>query len=369
MGHPLQYPGGIPSHSHAPVELPPATDAARSAAGGGEALRLKATKAALPPPAPSSTASSAAMYGAPYLPPEIPSYAAHLPLGGAAYGSLPQLSAYGFPDVSSLAAMKDPAMASAAAAAASAAARFGAAPRGEREALEVARSPRMPGPGQGLGGAGGVGEPKVIAKWTDEEKQQVVRLIEQHGRAWGKISELMQGSKKPEQIKNFYSNYKKKLRLDEILPPKNGAGASAAAAAAAARRAKAVPPAPISIPPPPPFPPLPIQEPDRAEGVSPAAPAAVASTDGMTTLPELAPPSSPLAAAQTEAAGPPPPPPLSLPQLEPQGESVPPPPPPPLPMLAAAAAQAQAQAQAPDGQEQQRQEQEQQEQERAEAMP
>jgi hypothetical protein len=46
---------------------------------------------------------------------------------------------------------------------------------------------------------------KVMTKWTEEEKQQAIQLLEVHGKQWALISGEMGGTKKPEQIKNFFS--------------------------------------------------------------------------------------------------------------------------------------------------------------------
>jgi len=46
---------------------------------------------------------------------------------------------------------------------------------------------------------------KVMTKWTEEEKQQAIELLEVHGKQWALISGEMGGTKKPEQIKNFFS--------------------------------------------------------------------------------------------------------------------------------------------------------------------
>ena len=46
---------------------------------------------------------------------------------------------------------------------------------------------------------------KVMTKWTEEEKQQAIQLLEVHGKQWALISGAMGGTKKPEQIKNFFS--------------------------------------------------------------------------------------------------------------------------------------------------------------------
>jgi transposase-like protein len=59
---------------------------------------------------------------------------------------------------------------------------------------------------------------RVLNKWSEAEKQQAIQLLEQLGKNWNEIARQMGNSKKPDQIKNFYQNYKKKLRLDEKLP-------------------------------------------------------------------------------------------------------------------------------------------------------
>jgi len=46
---------------------------------------------------------------------------------------------------------------------------------------------------------------KVMTKWTEEEKQKAIQLLEVYGKQWALISGEMGGTKKPEQIKNFFS--------------------------------------------------------------------------------------------------------------------------------------------------------------------
>lgn len=82
-------------------------------------------------------------------------------------------------------------------------------------------------------------EPKrIMAKWTDEEKQTCIEAMGQLGKNWGEIAKYMGHTKRPEQIKNFYQNYKKRYSLDEKLPggpppSRRGGGAAAAEKAAA----------------------------------------------------------------------------------------------------------------------------------------
>ena len=59
---------------------------------------------------------------------------------------------------------------------------------------------------------------RSLAKWSEEEKQQAIELMGVHGKQWVTIAREMGDTKRPEQIRNFFQNYKKKLRLDEKLP-------------------------------------------------------------------------------------------------------------------------------------------------------
>lgn len=53
------------------------------------------------------------------------------------------------------------------------------------------------------------------SQWTYEEKMLFVKLFKQFGRNWNQISfEIL--TKSPSQVRNFYQNYKKKLKLDSI---------------------------------------------------------------------------------------------------------------------------------------------------------
>lgn len=46
---------------------------------------------------------------------------------------------------------------------------------------------------------------RVMTKWTEEEKHYAIQLLETYGKQWALISGMMEGRKKPEQIKNFFS--------------------------------------------------------------------------------------------------------------------------------------------------------------------
>ena len=76
--------------------------------------------------------------------------------------------------------------------------------RGGAEAMEVpASSPRYGAP-RPMDEEDAEAK-KVMTKWTEEEKQQAIKLLSKHGKQWALISGEMGGSKKPEQIKNFFS--------------------------------------------------------------------------------------------------------------------------------------------------------------------
>lgn len=53
------------------------------------------------------------------------------------------------------------------------------------------------------------------SQWTYEEKMLFVKLYKQFGRNWNDISFQIL-TKSPSQVRNFYQNYKKKLKLDSI---------------------------------------------------------------------------------------------------------------------------------------------------------
>jgi hypothetical protein len=56
---------------------------------------------------------------------------------------------------------------------------------------------------------------RATSQWTYDEKMLFVKLFKQFGRNWSEIATQIQ-SKSPSQVRNFYQNYKKKLKLDNI---------------------------------------------------------------------------------------------------------------------------------------------------------
>jgi Myb-like DNA-binding domain len=56
---------------------------------------------------------------------------------------------------------------------------------------------------------------KGTSQWTYEEKMMFIKLFKQYGRNWNEIANII-GSKSPSQVRNFFQNYKKKLKLDSI---------------------------------------------------------------------------------------------------------------------------------------------------------
>jgi hypothetical protein len=65
-------------------------------------------------------------------------------------------------------------------------------------------------------GAGG-GRSGAQTHWKDEEKEEFMRLLTEHGKNWELLKKLIP-NKNEKQIKNFYQNYKHKLKLQSLLP-------------------------------------------------------------------------------------------------------------------------------------------------------
>jgi len=85
---------------------------------------------------------------------------------------------------------------------------------------------------------------RQMTKWTDEEKRICIEAMGQLGKNWAEIANYMGHTKRPEQIKNFYQNYKKRYGLDEKLPggpqsSRRGRGEGAAAREAREERERA----------------------------------------------------------------------------------------------------------------------------------
>lgn len=60
------------------------------------------------------------------------------------------------------------------------------------------------------------GGKRIVSYWTQAEKDEFLKLFKQFGRNWAKLSALIPG-KTPQQIKNYFQNYKVKLNLIALL--------------------------------------------------------------------------------------------------------------------------------------------------------
>ena len=63
-------------------------------------------------------------------------------------------------------------------------------------------------------------ERKSMAHWIESEKEEFKKQLSIHGKDWKKISEIIT-NKTEKQIRNFYQNYKKKMKLEDLLPSKD----------------------------------------------------------------------------------------------------------------------------------------------------
>jgi hypothetical protein len=59
-------------------------------------------------------------------------------------------------------------------------------------------------------------EKRTIAQWTTDEKAQFLKYVAQYGRNWKKIATLIP-TKTVSQVRNFFQNYKHKLKLNELV--------------------------------------------------------------------------------------------------------------------------------------------------------
>ena len=64
---------------------------------------------------------------------------------------------------------------------------------------------------------------KIISIWSSEEKQNVKDGLRKYGKNWEKIAESLP-QKSWIQVKNFYMNYSKKLKLSSLIPGKKRGG-------------------------------------------------------------------------------------------------------------------------------------------------
>ncbi|CAI2373097.1 unnamed protein product [Moneuplotes crassus] len=63
-------------------------------------------------------------------------------------------------------------------------------------------------------------ERKSMAHWIEPEKEEFKKQLSIHGKDWKRISDVIT-NKTEKQIRNFYQNYKKKLKLEELLPARD----------------------------------------------------------------------------------------------------------------------------------------------------
>ncbi|TNV73969.1 hypothetical protein FGO68_gene2497 [Halteria grandinella] len=55
-------------------------------------------------------------------------------------------------------------------------------------------------------------------QWNNEEKSLFLDLLKKHGRDWAAIAQSLP-RKTDKQCRNYFQNYKHKLKLIELLPP------------------------------------------------------------------------------------------------------------------------------------------------------
>jgi len=132
-------------------------------------------------------------------------------------------------------------------------------PRGGRSAtaspIPTAASPTLSGGGMPLNPnlaispiapVGGVAVPPVApattSHWSDEEKQRFLEYLAKYGKDWKTLSELIP-TKSMNQIKNFFQNYRVKLKLEDLipenpLPPPNSTGIAPIAIVAPSTRGR-----------------------------------------------------------------------------------------------------------------------------------
>lgn len=58
---------------------------------------------------------------------------------------------------------------------------------------------------------------KSKSHWTHEEKKMLLEYLPSYGKNWEYLSQLIT-TKTPSQIKNYFQNYRTKLKLDLYLP-------------------------------------------------------------------------------------------------------------------------------------------------------
>ena len=69
--------------------------------------------------------------------------------------------------------------------------------------------------------ATGEKEKRTIAVWSQEEKQNFIKYFRLYGKNWRKLGSLIV-TKTQHQIKNYFQNYKNKLKLEDLLKNSEG---------------------------------------------------------------------------------------------------------------------------------------------------
>lgn len=88
----------------------------------------------------------------------------------------------------------------------------------DSDTVEVKKQPK-PRQSVSIPTANGTDVPAKPTKshWTDDEKSKFKQYLSTYGKDWNKIAEFIT-TKSTSQIKNYFQNYRVKLKLDELLP-------------------------------------------------------------------------------------------------------------------------------------------------------
>lgn len=65
-------------------------------------------------------------------------------------------------------------------------------------------------------GPGPISINRISARWSNDEYQLAIRGIRKYGKDFQKIAEII-GTKNESQVNQFYTNYRKKYNLDDII--------------------------------------------------------------------------------------------------------------------------------------------------------